>query len=120
MLAALLLQVVNSYAAQTAARGSAIMTVDALNMLLIAALVFLVLRQIMPIAAGLSGGFALNSMNVVSRMAAKGLRAGGIIGEPLAARVAPKLAQTSRGFAGGVRRAITGDYHRPSDPRAGA
>ena len=74
MLAALLLQIVNSYAAQTAARGSAIFTVDALNMVLIAALVFLVLRQIMPIAAGLAGGVALNSMGVISRSIAWGLR----------------------------------------------
>ena len=39
---------------QTAARGSAILTMDALNMVLVAVLVFLILRQIMPIAAALS------------------------------------------------------------------
>jgi type IV secretion system protein VirB6 len=61
MVAALLLHVVQSYAAQTAARGSAILTVDALNMMLIAVLVFLVLRQVMPIASGLAGGLALHS-----------------------------------------------------------
>ena len=66
MVAALLLQIVRSYAAQTAARGSAIFTVDALNMLLIAVLVLLILRQIMPIAAGLAGGLALNSFGIVS------------------------------------------------------
>jgi len=48
MVAALLLKIVQSYAAQTAARGAAILTVDALNMMLIALLVFLVLRQVMP------------------------------------------------------------------------
>jgi type IV secretion system protein VirB6 len=67
MVAALLLQLVQSYAAQTAARGSAILTVDALNMLLIAVLVFLILRQIMPIAAGLAGALALSSLGTVSR-----------------------------------------------------
>lgn len=67
MVASLLLQLVQSYAAQTAARGSAIFTVDALNMLLIAVLVFLILRQIMPIAAGLAGGISLNTMGAVSR-----------------------------------------------------
>jgi type IV secretion system protein VirB6 len=66
MVAALLLQLVQSYAAQTAARGSAILTVDALNMLLIAVLVLLILRQIMPIAAGLAGGLALSSLGTVS------------------------------------------------------
>jgi type IV secretion system protein VirB6 len=67
MTSALLLQIVKSYAAQTAARGSAIMTVDVLNMLLIAALVFLVMRQVMPIAAALAGGTSLNSFGAVSR-----------------------------------------------------
>jgi type IV secretion system protein VirB6 len=76
MLAALLLQVVNSYAAQTAARGTAILTVDALNMMLVAGLVFLVLRQVMPIAAALAGGAALNSFAVMSRSAGTGLRLG--------------------------------------------
>ena len=52
MVAALLLHIVDSYAAQTAARGGAILTVDALNMMLIALLVFLVMRQVMPIASG--------------------------------------------------------------------
>jgi type IV secretion system protein VirB6 len=66
MVAALLLQLVQSYAAQTAARGSAILTVDALNMLLVAVLVLLILRQIMPIAAGLAGGISLNSFGTVS------------------------------------------------------
>jgi type IV secretion system protein VirB6 len=67
MVGALLLRIVQSYAAQTAARGSAILTVDALNMLLIALLVFLVLRQVMPIASGLAGGVSLNSFGTVSR-----------------------------------------------------
>ncbi len=69
MLSALLLQIVRSYATQTVARGSAIMTVDVIDMLLVAVLVFLVLRQVMPIAAGLAGGVALGSMGVVSGVA---------------------------------------------------
>jgi type IV secretion system protein VirB6 len=67
MVAALLLRIVQSYAAQTAARGTAILTVDALNMMLVALLVFLVLRQIMPVASGLAGGTSLNSYGVASR-----------------------------------------------------
>jgi type IV secretion system protein VirB6 len=67
MVAALLLRVVQSYATQTAARGTALLTVDAVNMVLIAVLVFLVLRQVMPIASGLAGGASLNSFSVVSR-----------------------------------------------------
>ncbi|TLZ55704.1 MAG: type IV secretion system protein [Gammaproteobacteria bacterium] len=74
--AALLLQVVESFAAQTAARGNAITTVDALNMVLIAVLVFLLMRQVMPIAAALAGGMALSSFGTVSRFVTWGLRQG--------------------------------------------
>lgn len=67
MVGALLLQIVNTYAAQTAARGSAILTVDALNMVLVAVLVFLLMRQVMPIASALAGGIALNSFGTLTR-----------------------------------------------------
>jgi type IV secretion system protein VirB6 len=73
-MASLLLQIVQSYARQTAARGSAIMTVDALNMVLVAMLVFLVLRQIMPIAASLGGGLSLNTFGALSRPVGWGVR----------------------------------------------
>lgn len=66
LIAALLLQVVESYAIQTAARGSAIVTVDALNMVLMSVLVFQLMRQVMPIAAGLAGGVALSTFGTVS------------------------------------------------------
>jgi type IV secretion system protein VirB6 len=67
VVAGLLLHVVQSYAAQTAARGSALLTVDALDMVLMSTLVFLLMRQIMPIAAGLAGGVAIGSFGLVSR-----------------------------------------------------
>src|SRR5256884_1665668 len=73
---ALLLQAVESFAAQTAGRGIAITTVDALNMVLIAVLVFLLMRQVMPIAAALAGGMALNSFGGVSRLVNWGLHQG--------------------------------------------
>ena len=76
MIAALLLRIVQSYATQTAGRGAAIQTVDALNMMLIAVLVFLILRQVLPIAAGLAGGVALNSSGLVSRAAKMGFGTG--------------------------------------------
>jgi type IV secretion system protein VirB6 len=71
--ATLLLQIVESYATQTAALGTAIVTVDALNMVLVAVLVFLLLRQVMPIAAALAGGVALSSLGTVSRVLAWGM-----------------------------------------------
>ncbi|MGH8141300.1 MAG: type IV secretion system protein, partial [Steroidobacteraceae bacterium] len=66
LVAALLLRVVESYAQQTAARGNALMTVDALDMVLMSMLVLLLMRQIMPIAAGLASGVALSSFGAVS------------------------------------------------------
>jgi type IV secretion system protein VirB6 len=75
MVAALMLHLVQSYAQQTEALGTAINTVDAINMILATVLVFLFLRQVMPIAAGLAGGVALNSMGVVSRTLGAPLRA---------------------------------------------
>jgi type IV secretion system protein VirB6 len=65
-----MLEVVEAYAVQTAARGAAILTFDALNMVLVAALVFLVFRQVMPIAARLAGGISLSSFNSLGRVGA--------------------------------------------------
>jgi len=69
MVTILLLDFVQSYATQTAALGSDLMTVDALNLVLTAGLVLMVLRQVLPIAARLAGGFALSTNGVVERMA---------------------------------------------------
>jgi type IV secretion system protein VirB6 len=80
MVAALLLQIVQSYATQTAARGAAILTVDALHMVMMAVLVFLILRQVMPIAAGLAGGLALSSFGFVSRTFNSALQKGAGVG----------------------------------------
>jgi type IV secretion system protein VirB6 len=84
MVVALLLQLVQTYASQTAARGSAILTMDALNMVLVAVLVFLILRQIMPTAAALSGGMALASFGLVSRSIGWAQRQGSAITLPVA------------------------------------
>ena len=73
MVAALLLRIVQSYAAQTAARGTDIVVVDALHMVLVSVLVLLILRQVMPIASGLAGGVSLNSFGLVSRGIPAGL-----------------------------------------------
>jgi type IV secretion system protein VirB6 len=96
MSAALLLQIVNTYATQTAARGAAILTVDALNMVLISVLVFLFMRQVMPIASSLASGAALNTMGTVSRAAHWSARAGfGVM--QFGARTAAALITRGRG-----------------------
>jgi type IV secretion system protein VirB6 len=122
MVGALLLQIVQSYATQTAALGSALLTVDALHMVLIAVLVFLLLRQVMPIAAGLAGGVALSSMGFVSRgvgMAARSTRRdGGKAAEPMAVYSAPGTSRGIRGlpsWAGRVVRHATGNQFGRTD-----
>lgn len=77
---ALLLQIVESYATQTAARGAAIVTVDALNMILVTALVLLVLKQVPSLAAGLASGVALSSFGAVSGAMAWALGSAGRTG----------------------------------------
>jgi type IV secretion system protein VirB6 len=102
LVAALLLQIVASYAAQTAARGAAIVTVDALNMVLVATVVFLLMRQIMPIAAALAGGVSLSSFGMVSRFVNWGLQRGAaaaagtaaLAAQPLLASRAPAASPT--------------------------
>jgi type IV secretion system protein VirB6 len=107
MVAALLLQIVQSYAAQTAARGTEILSVDALHMVLVAMLVFLILRQVMPLASGLAGGVSLNSFGFVSRSVSGGLRGTGMavrlagkIASPKSDEEAPDAASSVAGTAG--------------------
>jgi type IV secretion system protein VirB6 len=112
LVAALLLQIVQSYATQTAARGSTLQTVDALHMILISALVFLVMRQVMPIAAGLAGGSTLHSFSTISRSVGRSvgwtLRAGGALGKPVAAFGLPQAARTLRVFSGRATAVVVG------------
>jgi type IV secretion system protein VirB6 len=91
LVAALLLQVVESYAQQTAARGAAIVTVDALDMVLVAVLVFLLMRQVMPIASALAGGIALSTFGVASRFVHWGMRQGASAGSGAVALAAGAL-----------------------------
>jgi type IV secretion system protein VirB6 len=116
MVSALLLQIVKSYAAQTAARGSAILTVDVLNMLLVALLVFLVMRQVMPIAAALAGGAALNSFGVVSRSIGWGPRKMGQAATRLAGAAAAVAARENGAAVRGARQKRAGRNPESSKP----
>jgi type IV secretion system protein VirB6 len=101
--AALMLEIVQSYAEQTAALGSAILTVDALNMVLAASLVFLVFFQVMPIAARLAGGVSLSGFNFMGYLAARlgtGARRGSLlVAHRLAGGVSRARANTGPGTA---------------------
>ena len=72
MVAALMLDLVEAYATQTAARGGDLMTVDALDLVLTAGLVVLLLRQVLPIAARLAGGGALSGFGAMERLSQMG------------------------------------------------
>jgi type IV secretion system protein VirB6 len=73
LVSALMLQVVEAYATQTAERGVAIVTTDALNMILVSGLALLILRQVPSMASGLASGIALSSFGAVSSLMNWGL-----------------------------------------------
>lgn len=106
--AALLLQVVKSYAAQTAARGAALVTVDALDMVLVSVLVFLLLRQVMPIASSLAGGLALSSLSLLSRTLGDGARLGKEAGKGGIAIVSRYWSRRAAAAAAATASAATG------------
>ncbi|MEO7205269.1 MAG: type IV secretion system protein [Steroidobacteraceae bacterium] len=106
MVAALLLRIVQSYAAQTAARGTAILTVDALNMMLVALLVFLVLRQVMPIASALAGGASLNSFGIAGRSLSWAARRTAGLAAPSLALAMPFAARSVGAAAQGTGQAV--------------
>jgi type IV secretion system protein VirB6 len=108
LVAALLLQIVESYAAQTAARGAAILTVDALNMVLVSVLVFLLMRQIMPVAAALASGVSLSSFGAISRFMAWGTQRGAGVARGAAGLAVERLAST--GAQGGARPTVQGAW----------
>ncbi|PNG46137.1 MULTISPECIES: type IV secretion system protein [unclassified Variovorax] len=66
--AALLLSVLRSYTKNAASLGGAITIAEAARVCIASALVFLVMRQVMSIAAGLASGIALSSFNAVSSL----------------------------------------------------
>jgi hypothetical protein len=120
MVSALLLKVVQSFATQTAALGSSITTVDAIDMVLASVLVFLVLLQIMPIAAGLAGGVSLNSFGAISRSTAWTSRTALRASTPLLGMAAPyagrQLAKGGRYAIGKVRRGRSGAVNPEISP----
>jgi type IV secretion system protein VirB6 len=102
--ASLLLQIVKAYADQTAARGAAIVTVDALNMVLMCVLAFLLMRQVMPIAAGLASAVALNTFGSMSRLVNWSTHRGATLMRDARAFAAARLLTTSQA---GARRITT-------------
>lgn len=73
LVAALMLGIVTSAAQQAAAAGGGISIADAVRVCMAAGLTLLIMRQVMPMAAGLASGLALSSFGVVSAAVAWGL-----------------------------------------------
>jgi type IV secretion system protein VirB6 len=76
MVAALMLHVVTVAAQQAVSEGGGIQLAEAARLCMAAGLTFLVMRQVMPMAAGLAGGFALSSFGIVSAAMLWGLGSG--------------------------------------------
>ena len=78
-------------------------------MVLISVLVFLVLRQVMPIAAGLAGGVSLNSFGLASRGLGWGMRTVGNFATPALAAASPYVVRhvgnAARGAGAAIRNA---------------
>jgi type IV secretion system protein VirB6 len=75
LVAALLLQVVRGYTTNAVSLGSGITIAESVRVCIAAVLVFLVMRQVMPIAAGLASGIALSSFGAISGAVNWGMRA---------------------------------------------
>jgi type IV secretion system protein VirB6 len=73
LVAALMMGLVSTAAQAAAARGGGIQIADAVRVCMAAGLTFLVMRQVMPMAAGLASGLALSSFGAVSALLAWGL-----------------------------------------------
>jgi type IV secretion system protein VirB6 len=116
LVAALMLQVIATAANQAAALGDGIQIAHAVRVCLVAALVFLVMRQVMPMAAGMASGLALSTFGTVSAAVGWGLgtlksHGGGFLRGALLDKDTSRWDSLSRkaGFylgRGGVSRAI--------------
>lgn len=74
LVAAVMLQVIRGYATSAAALGAGITIAESVRVCIAAVLVFLVMRQVMPIAAGLASGIALSSFGAISGAVNWGMR----------------------------------------------
>ena len=72
LVAALMLRVVTVASQQAVSEGGSIQIANAVRVCMAAGLTFLVMRQVMPMAAGLASGLALSSFGVVSALLAWG------------------------------------------------
>ena len=96
LVAALMLRVVTVAAQQAVSAGGGIQIADAVRVCMAAGLTFLVMRQVMPMAAGLASGLALCTFGVVSAALAWGF--GGAVAAAASSGAAPRSGPTIAGI----------------------
>ena len=110
-----MLRVVTVAAQQAVSQGGTIDIASAVRVCMAAGLTLLVMRQVMPMAAGLANGLALSSFNVVSSAVAWGLggalRGSGQFTRGLTDRENPRWGSFARqagyGLRSGLARAVS-------------
>jgi type IV secretion system protein VirB6 len=116
LVAALMLRVVTVAAEQAVSVGGGIQIASAVRVCLAAGLTFLVMRQVMPMAAGLASGLALSTFGVVSAALAWGfgraLRSAGQFTRGLGDPETSRHDRLSRKAGYYTRRAIAGTFGR--------
>ena len=117
LVAALMLRVVTVAAQQAVSEGGSIQIANAVRVCMAAGLTFLVMRQVMPMAAGLASGLALSSFGVVSAALAWGLgsaaRGTGLFGRGLFDRDTSRSDPLSRKAGYALRRGVIRAVSRP-------
>lgn len=120
LVAALMLQVVQAAATQAVSTGGGITIAEAVRLCLAAGLTVLVMRQVMPMAAGLASGLALSSFGVVSAAVAWGLgraaRHTGQFSRGLVDRETSRWDPVSRKAGFAVRRGFVAGWQRLKGP----
>ena len=120
LVAALMLQVVQAAATQAVSTGGGITIAEAVRLCLAAGLTVLVMRQVMPMAAGLASGLALSSFGVVSAAVAWGLgraaRHTGQFSRGLLDRETSRWDPVSRKAGFAVRRGFVAGWQRLRGP----
>ena len=120
LVAALMLQVVQAAATQAVSTGGGITIAEAVRLCLAAGLTVLVMRQVMPMAAGLASGLALSSFGVMSAAVAWGLgrasRHTGQFSRGLIDRDSSRWDPASRKAGFAVRRGLSSGWQRLRGP----
>src|SRR6202140_5167715 len=112
LVAALMMTLISTAAQQAASTGGGIQIAQAVRVCMAAGLTFLVMRQVMPMAAGLASGVALSTFGVVSAALAWGfgraVRTAGQFTRGLTDSETSRNAPGSRKAASHARRAVVG------------